>query len=36
MYLNDIDDKMRKVWNLVFTLSVMKNHDLVQNKHSRM
>ena len=36
MYLNDIDDKMRKVLNLVYTLSVMKNYDLVQNKLTRM
>jgi serine/threonine protein kinase len=25
MYLNDIDDKLRKIINLVFTLSVIKN-----------
>ena len=37
MYLNDTDDKFRKMINLVFTLSVIKNQDIVQaNKSMRL
>ena len=35
MYLNELDDKFRKVFSIIFTLSIVKNHQEVKEKHSK-